>query len=59
MSDQVCWLHLPQHDEPYSLVSFPESADLVKEDFTQDVITLILKDKLLVVRCGLGVDKQS
>ena len=48
----------PSTRQTLSLVSSPESADLIKEDFTQDVVTLILKD-LLVVGCGLGVDKQS
>ena len=47
------------NDDHCSLVSSLELADLVKEDFTQGVITLILKEKLLIVRCGLGVDKQS
>ena len=45
----------PSTQQTLSLVSSPESADLIKEDFTQDVVTLILKD-LLVVGCGLGVD---
>ena len=48
----------PSTRQTLSLVSSPELADLIKEDFTQDVITLILKD-LLVVGCGLGVDKKS
>ena len=55
----VYWLHFHQHNDHCSMVSSPELTDLVKEDFTQDVITLILKEKLLIVRCGLGVDKQS
>ena len=41
------------------MVSSPELTDLVKEDLTQDVITLTLKEKLLIVRHELGVDKQS
>ena len=48
----------PSTRQTLSLVSSPESADLIKEDFTQDFITLILKD-LLIVGYGLGVDKQS
>ena len=41
------------------MVSSPESTDLVKEDLTQDVITLTLKEKLLIVIHELGVDNQS
>ena len=48
----------PSTQQTLSLVSSPELADLIKEDFTQDVITLILKD-LLVLGCGLRGDKQS
>ena len=48
----------PSTQQTLSLVSSPELADFIKEDFTQDVVTLKLKD-LLVMGCELGVDKQS
>ena len=45
----------PSTRQTLSLVSSPESADLIKEDLTQDVITPTLKEKILILRHELGV----